>query len=499
MTRNHPSIPKSSLDLTSEYHGFLAVRRTVEKKLYSFRPRPEPPREARSSGARLKRVAADPLSVERGVRQALADKVSGNLLGVWLLVPELLRLGVWDLLRAWTGRATSHVEPRLALQLVYEAALCVTGVRARRCTTQRGLELASGLHFLASDVAIHDLLAPRTVDQARVLQVALGKLRLASGHFQGRVLAVDPHRVRSHSKRQMPRRRDGKDHPAIKTAQTFFALDADTGQPLAFTTGTAARSASDAAEDLLALVAAVLGPRGHNTLVLVDTEHFTAQLLDHVRERTGFDLLVPLRTQRSLVREYRTIPAESFQPRWAGYATLKRPYTPQHSARGPFYQYLQRSGETPSDYYFKAFLSTRDGDEVSDLTEQFPKRWHVEEFFNAEQALGWDRAGTMNLNIRYGHMTMALIAQAAIHQLRKRLGAPESKWDAAHLAKALFAGLEGDVRVVDGRKVQVTYYNAPDAERLRKHYEGLPERLKAEGVDPRVPWLYDFPLDFRFR
>ena len=30
-----------------------------------------------------------------------------------------------------------------------------------------------------------------------------------------------------------------------------------------------------------------------------------------------------------------------------------------------------------------------------------------------------------------------------------------------HLAKAYFAGLEGDVRVVDGNTIQVTYYNRP--------------------------------------
>ena len=33
----------------------------------------------------------------------LADKVSGNLLGIFLLVPEHLRLGTWDLLRTWSG------------------------------------------------------------------------------------------------------------------------------------------------------------------------------------------------------------------------------------------------------------------------------------------------------------------------------------------------------------------------------------------------------------
>ena len=44
----------------------------------------------------------DPASIERGVRQVLADKVSANLAGIWLLVAEHLRLGTWDLLCGWT-------------------------------------------------------------------------------------------------------------------------------------------------------------------------------------------------------------------------------------------------------------------------------------------------------------------------------------------------------------------------------------------------------------
>ena len=93
---------------------------------------------------------------------------------------------------------------------------------------------------------------------------------------------------------------------------------------------------------------------------------------------------------------------------------------------------------------------------------------------------------------------MALIAQAAIDGLRKRLAPPAASWDASHLAKDYFAGLEGDVRV-DTNTIVVTYYNAPDAAAMRGHYENLPAKLKANNIDPRVPWLYGFELDFRFR
>jgi hypothetical protein len=112
--------------------------------------------------------------------------------------------------------------------------------------------------------------------------------------------------------------------------------------------------------------------------------------------------------------------------------------------------------------------------------------------------LGWNRSGTCNLNIRYGQMMMALVAQAAIERLRKRLTPPTASWDTKHIARAYFEGLEGDVRVA-GNTIQVTYYNAPDADKLRAHYENLPAKLKAEKIDPRVPWLYDSELDFRFR
>jgi Transposase DDE domain len=468
-----------------------------KKKLYRYRPNPEPPLQTQTTKTRTKPMPCDPRTIEYGVRQFLADKVTGNLAGVWLLVPELLRLGAWDLVCDWSGQPAERVGPRLALQLIHEAALCITGLRLRRSLNQHIFELANGLPFLAADMAIHELLAARTVVDSKRLQLALGMVRLASGDFQGRTLAIDPHRVRSYSKRHMRRHRQDEAARPTKVAQTFFALDADTSQPVCFTIGTSARTATAAAEELLGLAADILDTKLGQTLVLVDAEHFTVELLDKVKTQTNFDLLVPMPDQPGLRAKLQELPPETFRPRWAGYATAKLAYTPKNSQAGPFYQYAQREGERPEEYHYKAFLSTKDGDEVEELTGDFPKRWHVEEFFNGSQALGWNRAGTCNLNIRYGQMTMALIAQAAIHRLRKRLGPPAASWDAGHLAKAYFAGLEGDVRV-EGNTIIVTYYNAPDANKLREHYENLPAKLRAEGIDPRVPWLYDFELDFRF-
>lgn len=447
---------------------------------------------------KTRREPCDPASLERGVRQLLADKISGNLVGLWLLIPEHLRLGTWDLLCGWSGQPGDRVEPRLALQLVHEAALCTPGVRHQRVLSQRGFELAQGLPFVANDVAIHNLLAQHTVADAQRLQVALGRIRRASGDYLGKLLAIDPHRMHSYSKRQTRRYRDDQKARPFKVAPTFFALDPETHQPVCFTTATSACTATTAAIELLSLAAEILTPQPGQTLVLADVEHLTAELFHHVQRQTPFDLLVPMKNDRYLQKQLRSIPAEAFTRRWAGFATMKQPYHMAERQAGDLFQLVQRTGERPGDYRFGAFLSTSDRDEVEALTLDYPQRWHVEEFYNAHQALGWKRAGTLNLNIRYAHMTMALLAQAVLQQLRRRLGEPFSGWDAGHLAKAVLGGLEGDVRVHDDTIV-VTYYNAPNVQRLRQHYEGLPNRLASEHIDPKIPWLYDFKLDFRFR
>ena len=95
-------------------------------------------------------------------------------------------------------------------------------------------------------------------------------------------------------------------------------------------------------------------------------------------------------------------------------------------------------------------------------------------------------------------MTLSLVAQAVIHQLRTRLGKPYCTWDANHFARDVFFALEGDVRVTHDTII-VTYYNAPNTDQLRSHYEDLPSKLEQENVRPEIPWLYGYKLDFRFR
>ena len=432
------------------------------------------------------------------MRQLLADKVSDTRLGLWLLLPEHLRLGTWDLLTAWTRQPAATVFPRLALQLVHEAALCVPGVREARSLTHRGFALANGLPFRATDQAIHDLLDAHTVAESQRLQTILGRLRRASGHFQGRCLAIDPHHLQSHTQRHVRQHRHSTSGAAVKTLPTFFGLDTDTHQPLALTLGSSSRSATQGALDLLPLLTDILSASPSPTFLLADKEHFSIELFRYVKQHTPFTLVVPFPHQPVHQRRMQHIKNSEFTHRWAGLATAKVPFHFAQAPELPLVQIVQRCGEQPGHYQYQGFLSTHDCDELRLLIEDYPRRRRIEEFFNANQDLGWKRAGTLNLHIRYGQMTCALLAQAVIHQLRRRIGNPIATWDAAHLANSLFTGLEGDLRFCDDT-ILVTYYNAPHVDLLRPQYEHLPALWEREGIDPRIPWLYNYKLDFRFK
>src|SRR4030067_3658314 len=284
-----------------------------QKKPHPCRPGNAPIEiETHRTKDKVRLELSDPSDLERGVRQLLAHKVSGTLVGIWLLVPEYLRLGTWDLLKSWSGMPDERVEPRLALQLINESALCVNGIRMKRALSQKGFELANGLPFVATDPAIHNLLDDHCVAEAQRLQIALGKVRQTFGHFKGKIIVIDPHRMKSYSKRQMVRRQKDKESTPTKIAPTFFCLDADTEQPLCFTTATSARTTTQATPELLTLGASILKLNGDKPLVLADNEHYSVELFEWISSQSPFDLLTHMPYNPSVLRAIHGLPSEAF-------------------------------------------------------------------------------------------------------------------------------------------------------------------------------------------
>jgi len=409
---------------------------------------------------------------------------------LWFLVAEHLRLGSWDLIQGYTRNTDKAIESRIAMQIVNEAALCNNRIRRNNYISHQGFELLNGLGFLATDEQVHKLLNKHTVQDCIELQEALALIRSNNGHYLSNQIAIDPHRIPSTSQRIMPKKKKQPDEPSKKMLQTFFALDTQTGQPIGCGIGSPGVNTSKATIALMKLVEKV----NKNALVLADKEHFTEHLIQSIDQNSSFQLLVPAISTERIKKIERSL---EYQRKWAGYAIAETTFN-FNGSKEKYRLICQREGETHKDFSFKSFLTLSDKPAEELLTEVYPERWSIEEFFNFDGAMGFDRASTFNLNIRYGKMSLALLAQAATYEFRKKLPQPYKKWKSTHLADAVFSKIDGDIRVKEDTII-VTCYNAPNELNLQQNYQGLPEKLISEGINPKIPWLYDFKLDFSFK
>jgi len=427
---------------------------------------------------------------ERYLREQLACKVSSSHMGLWLLVPELARLGTWDLLKGVFRDNT--VDPHLAMQMVNESALCVHRIREKGSLCHQGFSLVNGLSFLASDESIHHLLDKHTVKDFEDLQKALLSLRIADGHYSTQqVLALDPHRIESHSQRIMPKKKKRPDLPAKKMMQTFFCADVNTRQPLAFTTAASGKTCTQAT---LQLINIIESSGVKQALILADKEHFSHEICNYFYKHPGLDMLMPVMNNKGVVDSF---PRLNYRPLWAGYAIAESSFQYKNKPQ-KFRLLAQREGEVENEYTYKGFITTSDKDAKELLSHIFPQRWTIEEFFNFEGDMGWNRASTFNLNIKYGKQTLALIAQAAAYKLRQKLPKPYRQWTAAMLSEKLFTNMEGDIKVKDDYII-VTFYRDHEYVNLKNQYNDISSRLEREGICPKIPWLCDYKLKFRFK
>lgn len=418
----------------------------------------------------------------------LARKVSGTSVGMWLLVPELLRLGAWDIIKAWSGKSDIDIEPRIALQMVNESALCVNRIRRKSSLNHQGFQLLNGMGSLVSDEQVHYLLNEHTMEEAQNMMLNLGIQRNLSGHYQGDIIAIDPHRIISSTKRVVPKKKKKPDMPSQKMLQTFFCVSAQTGQPIMATMSSAGMPTTKATLELIKSTEQIINKP---SLLVADKEHFTKELFAEVLKHKNFDLLVPAQqTQRTK----EVVSQLDYKRISAGVAMSETMFN--FEGEKIKHRFIaERLGER--NYSYTPFLTTSKKEAKMLLCDNYDKRWSVEEFFRYENDMGLNRASTQNLNIRYANLALAMLAQAATYQLRQNLNDNYKKWDARHLANEVLAWNDGDIKVKNDTII-VTFYGS--SKYLKKEqYINMPEILAKQGISPKIPWLYDFKLNFRFK
>lgn len=402
-----------------------------------------------------------------------------------------MRLGAWDILKGlYNIEGSTCLSTHIGLQLVNESAIGVNRLRQRGSLANQGFSTANGLSFLAADETVHELLDSCCVEDYQDAQKKLYHLREIQGHYgEERVYAIDPHRIISHSKRITPARKKTSDSAATKILQTFFCADALTGQPVIFTNGSAGKTCTSATTKIMELVKSAGIKQG---LFLADKEHFTLEIAEWFSQNQEYEILMPAPEIKKIREQYA---AQNYERKWAGYAIAEAKYNFNESDI-ELRLIIQREGETA--YRYKGFLTNSTKDAIYLLSDCYPQRWTIENFFNFEASHGWDRASTNNLNIKYGKQTIALIAQAATYQLKKKLPGEYNNWTAKNLAEKILTHIDGDIRVANN-KIIVTFYGDHNQLNLKQNYSEISKQLTQEGINPKIPWLLDYELEFRFK
>lgn len=420
----------------------------------------------------------------------LAQKVSGTSAGLWLIIPEMLRLGIWDILKAWTGQDDTALEPKIALQMINESALCINRVRRQNSLGHQGFQLVNGMGRLVTDQQAHLLMNQHTIEQTQQMLINLGIQRQLNDHYKGELIAIDPHRIVSSSKRIMAKKKKVSDAPSKKMIQTFFAVSAFTGQPIMATMASTGMPTSRSTLSLLNSIGNIITSE---SLLMADKEHFTYDLFKETLQKAKLDLLAPALNTKRILSQIKTL---AYKTLWAGFALAETSFNfDGHSEQ--FRLIAQRTGERKEDFKYNAFITTSNKCAKTLVCNDYDKRWSVEEFFRFENEMGLNRASTLNLNIRYTRLAFSMMAQAATYQLRNKLKGEYNNWNAQHLAREILAWTDGDIRV-KGDTIIVTIYNPHKHIDMNK-YINMPRILENEGINPRIPWLYGFKLDFRFK
>jgi hypothetical protein len=66
------------------------------------------------------------------------------------------------------------------------------------------------------------------------------------------------------------------------------------------------------------------------------------------------------------------------------------------------------------------------------------------------------------------------------------------------LSKKVLTNTEGDVRIKDD-KIIVTLYGDHETLGIKDKYHNISPQLENQNIPPKIPWLNDYKLDFRFK
>lgn len=430
-------------------------------------------------------------SIEHDVTALLKRGLTTTSAGGFFFIPYLLQLNAHTHFSI-LGKPKLEGIPkeRIALGLVFESLFGYTaGIRAVDSVSRADFGLLAGLPFLPSLSTQYRFLQEVSTKEGLAFQVALGNQLLELGQIAaGFPVNIDGHNIKTYSRKEMKNSYITQEERYGRAIRSFYTQDQKSNKPLIAMAAYSGTKVTQITHHLISLTQEVLKD---NFLMVADKEWYCGQLIKELHKNNGVSVLVPVKRSKKRLLEFAAIPLDQYDKTLSG--NIAAVYTTMKDFDGPLQLFLKKR----SDGKYFALITPKDDLSADVAMPTYSKRWRIENFFLENHFLGVDRLPSLNLNTIQAMLSLRLLAFHVLDNFRHDLGPGYSYKTPELIHRELIDGVQGRVQL-HGEVITVNIYGFKHDRAVASIFTNLDAKLESSNVDPRVPWLGNRRLEFKF-
>ena len=328
-----------------------------------------------------------------------------------------------------------------------------------------------------------------SVKEGLDFQVMLGRHLVELGQVStGYPVNIDGHNVKTYSRKEMKKSYLTKEERYGKAMRTFYTQDQLSGKPLLALAAYSGTRVAQVTQKISDLTRRILGK---DFLMVADKEWYCGQLINELHKAYGVSLLVPPKRSKTRLAEFEAVPWEAYEKTVGGnIATL---YTTMQDFSGPLQLFLKKR----RDGKFFALLTPHEKITKELAMPIYTKRWDIETFFGLNSFLGINHLPSLNLNAIQAVLSLRLAAFHVMDNFRTDLGGEHICKTPELICRNFLDGVQGRVQL-RGDMITVNIYGFKHDRDVASIFMNLESKLIRAGVDPRIPWLGNRRLQFKF-
>jgi len=429
--------------------------------------------------------------IERDVNDLLKRGITTTFAGGFFFIPYLLQLDAHTLFQSLVPPKKAGIpNDRVALGLVFESLFGLKeGIRSINPISQKDFGLLAGLPFLPSPSTQYRFLQAIPYNSSLTFQVALAKKLVQLGHVvPGSPINIDGHNIKTYSRKAMKKSYITQEGRYGKAIRTFYTQDQLSKKPLITMAAYSGTAVSQITRCITDLTRDVLD---RSFLLVADKEWYCGQLIQELHQENGVSILTPVKQSKKRLVEFEAVPLDQYDTTIFGnIATL---YTTIKNCDQPLRLFLKKG----LDGKYFGLISPDLSLTGSVAMPTYTKRWRIEDFFLENEFLGVNRLPSLNLNLIQAMLSLRLLAYHVLDNFRHDLGPDFRNKTPKTIYRDFINGVQGRIQL-RGNTIEVRIYGFQHDAVVSSLMSDLDDQLKCADVEPRIPWLRNRTIQFKF-